>query len=353
MAQLLFQLVLGLVLYLFPPVEQISTLQYLYVSSYALLFILAVKTVPLCITNKYLTVLFAIVFCFYALSMVLFIFLPWFLDPNWQNSIYLLNFATMSGAISLVVFYLFLYSLFPQKESKILLLGAVVLTMVAFIIAYFQVEFFADFVTRGEAFIYEQLRSVAIGSYYLQILNLMFFIFIWYNYFQGQFIFSEYITSILALFFLIILNEIYQLYYYTEYTVTFDNALIFNLIINVGLIFIWMLRLNYLTGAGVRESEHYVLNYRILGKFMDKPHRTLWDRILMKMGKQKVITGSIFLFILVSVPIIFLGSTTKFSRINIVILVTFMALVLIMGIINTQKRWFKTIGHLIHKEKEK
>jgi len=345
--------VLGAVLFFYPPVEQISALQYLYLSSYALLFVLTVKTIPLSIANKQLTVLFALAFGYNTLSTVLFIFLSWFLDSNLQNSLYLLNFSTMSCVISLVVFYLFLYTLFPKKESKRLLLGAFVLTAVVFFVAYYQVDFFADFVEMGEAFIYEQVNSVAIGSYYLQILNLMFFIFIWYNYFQGQFIFSEYLTSVLALFFLLILNEIYQLYYITELMITFDNALFINLIINLGLIFIWILRLNYLTSPGLRESEHYVLNYRILGKFMEKPHRTLWDRILVKMGKQKVITGSVFLFILVSIPILFLGSTTKLSRINIIILVAFMALVLIMGIINTQKRWYKTIGHLIHKEKNK
>lgn len=223
---------------------------------------------------------------------------------------------------------------------------------IVFVIAFYQVDFFTDFSQLDQQHAEQLLQNVIVSAYYVQILNLVFFIFFWYNYFQGQFIFSEYLTSILALYFLTILNEVYQLYYNMELMRTYENGLIFNIIINLGMIAMWLLRLHYLTGDNIKENEYYVLNYKILGKLMEQPGYNLLEKIFIKLGKQKIYIGSVILFLLAIVPVFYFGSVSRFSRNNIAMLLGFMAVVLILGILNTQKRWYDAIGHLIRKQKD-
>ncbi|RMH63233.1 MAG: hypothetical protein D6677_07615 [Calditrichaeota bacterium] len=352
MSQLAFQLGLGLLFYLYPPYTELSSLQYLHLSTYAFLFIISIRTLHLAIADKTLTVLLALVFGVTTFTTIISLISPVLFGNTIIYNIYLIYFAMTSIFYSLVIYFLFFKSLNPNARDQHNLLYSMLLLGVVFAIAYFQVDFFSDLSRLDLVKVNAILQNVVVSAYYIQILNLVFFIFVWYNFFQGQFILSDFLTAILALYFLTILNEVYQLYYSAELMETYQNGLIFNIIINFGMIAMWVLRMHYLTGPDIGQNEFYVLNYKVLGKLLDQPGDNIIQKMFMKLGKQKRIIGWVLLFAVASIPLLFFGSFSRFSRMNILILLGFMALVLILGIFYTQKRWYKAIGHLLRRDKE-
>jgi len=175
--------------------------------------------------------------------------------------------------------------------------------------------------------------------------------FVWYTYYQGHYLLSEFLPAILSLQTLMIINEVYQLYNVNHLIKYYIDAQYFNALINIGFITIWLIRLKYLTNPESKKNEYFVLNYDMLSGYVEKPHNQLWDSILVKLGKQKLVFGSLFLFVVTCVPLVLIGDFSFFSRFNIVIMLFFLLSVMIYAIIYTQRKWFNHIGFLIKERK--
>jgi hypothetical protein len=120
----------------------------------------------------------------------------------------------------------------------------------------------------------------------------------------------------------------------------------------VGFILIWIIRLKYLTKPESKKNEHFVINYDLLKGFVEKPHNGFWKTALIKLGKQRFYIGSIFLFLIISIPLLFLGDFSYFMRYNILLMLLFLGGVMIYAIIYTQRKWFNHVGFLIQRHKK-
>ncbi len=349
--QFIFQILFAGSLYAFS--IDVNLVQYINFSSYVMMFLLSTFSIRYTIANKSLVILFVFEFFILTAVSILILVSNSFFSYNFEVFLYRANDILLSGASLLITAYMFFYSISPKaSETKNHITLGLIITAAIIFLVNFDVVLFADFENLSDEVYMKSLEEIALGKNYIYIINLSFLLFIWFTYNQGQYLLSEYLPSILAMHTLMIVNEIYQWSNFAPLLQDYVNAQYFNAIVNVGFVLIWFIRLNYLTNPKNIKNEKYVLNYDLLKGYVQKPNNTFLQSVLIKLGKQTLYFGSVILFIIICVPLFFLGDLNYFMRFNIILILLFLGGVMIYAIINTQRKWFDQIGFLI-KRKEK
>lgn len=357
--QIAFQIVFTGLIYLNSFFTEITSVQYINTSGYFLISSLSFRSLKYTLANRPLVILFMSEFIYLTISSTILLIagtgetaegfayniLVW---------LYRGNTVLTASLMLLITAYLFFFSISPRKnEAKKHFTLASIIVLGIVLLSYSNVNIFANYYDMGPKF-YEQSRDlILVNTKYVYLINLSFLLFIWFTYNQGHYILSEYLPALISIHTLMITNEIYQLHNTINLIDNYIPALHFNTIVNLGFISLWMIRLYYLTKPENKKNEHYVLNYDLLKGFVDKPHRSLMEPVLIKLGKQRLYFGSIFIFILISVPLLFFGEISFFTRFNIVLMFLFIVGVMVYAIIYTQRKWHDHVGFLIHRDKNK
>lgn len=341
--QTVFQLSLYLVLEYATMKQNMQLSQYLFISSFFFIFLTICFSLKYAIANKVLTYLFSIQIFFLAINpIIFFVYESYFNLYNISNAFLIL----------LTTAYLFFYSISPRKNKTTnYVIFAFLLTFIISFLTYYDIGLVTDYSKLGNEF-QKTLDALYLSSYNIFLINLSLLIFVWIIYSQGQYILSEYLSSVMAMHTLLVLNEVYQLFNFKHLIENYISGMVFNSIINIGLILTWLIRLNYISRAENKKNEKYVLNYDLLKGFLDKPFQGIWGSILTKLGKQNLFMGSFFLLCIILIPVIFLGDIHIFNRLNIILMFLFVFIVLVYAIIYTQKRWYDHVGFLFKKSQK-
>ncbi|KAA3609946.1 MAG: hypothetical protein D8M58_08110 [Calditrichaeota bacterium] len=350
LAQIIFQIIFTGLLFFVSHVD-IGTIQYVNISSYILIFILSLFSLKYSIANRPLVMLFIVIFFYLAVNPIVLLF-GTFLPYNLQIVI-------TTTLMLLITSYLFFYSISPKADETFThLLYAFLITATIILLTYANLDIFFDYTTldysleKDQKTYWDLYSSVQLGSYYVYLVNFSLLLFIWFIYNQGQYILSEYLASLIAIHTLMIVNEIYQLYNHMHLYENYIEAQYFNAVINIGYISIWIIRLQYLSSPESEKNEKYIQNYDLLKGFVSKPINSFWRTVLTKLGKQRLLVGSVFLFLIICIPSLFFGELDYLTRFNIILMFLFLFAVIIYAIVYTQRKWFTHIGFLI-KRKEK
>lgn len=352
--QLAFQVLFTLFLYFADLDNVLDAASYINISSYFFIFIISMASFKYSIANRPLVLFFVFEFLYLSISPIILVFANKYFQYNSIVILDRVNHIAIASILILITTYLFFYSISPKaSEIKKHIILALSISFCIVWLSYSNIELFVDFYELGEEYYNNSLTNILlVDSYYVYLINLSFLLFIWFTYNQGQYILSEYLPAILSIHTLMIINEIYQLYNVTNLLDNYVDALYFNAVVNLGFIFLWLIRLNYLTQPESKKNEHYVLNYDLLKGFVEKPHSGFWEKVLIKIGKQKIFFGSLILFIIISIPLLFMGDFSYFTRFNIMLMLMFLVGVMIYGIVYTQKKWFTYVGFLIRRDKK-
>ena len=340
--QTLFQVFFSLILEYMNLWSKVELAQYIYYSSVFFIFLVIVFSLKYTIANSVLTSIFAIQFLILTVNpIIFFLYEVYFNLNNIINASFLLFTST----------YLFFYSIFPQKnKEKSRLLFTCIISIGFSLLTYFDVKFIVDYSKIGDLDLYyKTIDALFLSSYNIYLINLSLLIFVWFIYRQGHYLLSEHLPSIVAMHTLLVLNEVYQLYNFKNLIDNFISSIVFNLIINLGFIILWLIRLKYISKKQNIKNEKYVLNYDLLKGYVDKPYKGLWKTFLTKIGKQNIFVGSFILLFLILLPIIFLAEIDIFNRLNIILLFLFGFIMIIYAIFYTQKRWYDNVGFLFKK----
>jgi hypothetical protein len=341
--QIIFQVLLTLLFHFFPPYFEVTPVQYLNYGSYFLIFLISTVTLKYTIANKILVYLFVIEFFYLSISSILVIYLTTF---------YYLQYVFAVSFPLLVTLYLFFYSINPNTKGQFkLLIQSIITISIIITIVNSNLDSIVDLSSLNYDDYKKTVNSVYLNSYYVNLICLSFLMFVWYTYYQGHYLLSEFLPAILSLQTLMIINEVYQLYNYNHLIKHYIDAQYFNALINIGFIIIWLVRLKYLTNPESKKNEYFVLNYDMLSGYVEKPHNQLWDSILIKLGKQKIVFGSLLLFAITCIPLVLISDFNFFPRFNIIVMLFFLLGVMIYAIIYTQRKWFNHIGFLIKERK--
>lgn len=341
--QLVFQILYTSLILLYPPPVELDPIRYIQNSSYFLIFIIITVSIKHTIANRILVVFFAIEFFYLTLSA---------LATLYVNKYYNLQEIILASILLLITVYLFFYSISPNSKKSLrhLVLG-IMLTATIIGLIYSNVNILTDYSKLDYNKYWQILKTLNLNSYYLYLICLSFLLFIWYTYNQGHYLLSEFLPAVLSMHTLIIINEVYQLYNYHHLIDNFIDGQYFNIVISIGLILIWLIRLNYLSKPESIKNEEFILNYDLLSGFVEKPHNNFWDLILVKLGKLKLFLGTLVLFAIICIPIVFIGEINFFSRYNIILMLFFLVGVMIYAIIYTQRKWYNHIGFLIKRQR--
>lgn len=341
--QIVFQLLFSLWIEYSIIGNDVEIFQYIQISSYFLIFLIASFSLKYAIANKILIVLFMFEFFCLAINPMTYFF---------NQSYYNFNVIASTMPMLLTSIYLFFFSISPKHHKSIKhFFYSIIITSCVLILTYYDVNYFIDYSTLGDQYL-KTINELFLSTYSVFLINLSVLIFIWIIYSQGQFILSEYLPSITAIHTLAILNEVYQLYNVTHLIDNFIDSMVFNFIINSGFIIVWLIRLNYISKPETVKKEKYILNYDLLKGYVDRHNDGLWNSLLIKMGKKNLFVGSLTLFTFIVIPLIFLGDIDIFNRVNIILLIFFILVMMIYAIIYTQKRWFDHIGFLFKNPKK-
>ncbi len=342
--QVVFQLVFSLLIEYEIFEKVIEIFQYVQISTYFFIFLIVLFSLKYSVANKILIILYLIEFFILAINPIIYFF-----NQTYFN-LYLIS---NSSLLLLTTLYLFFYSISPKlNKSTKHIVYALIVTIGITLLTYYDTQIFIDYNTMQRENYLIVINDLFFNNYSIFLINLSFLIFVWIIYSQGQYILSEYLPSITALHTLTILNEVYQLYNYNHLIENIINSLVFNFIINSGFIIIWLARLNYISKPESKKNEKYVLNYDLLKGYVDKNSDGLWKFLLVKIGKKNLFVGSTILFIIIIIPLSFLGEIDIFNRVNIILLFLFIFLMIVYAIIYTQKRWFTYIGFLFKPPKK-
>ena len=359
--QIVYQIFLTLFIYAYSIENQIETVQYLNISGYFLISIIAIFSLKYTIANRPLVILFIIEFSYFAISSLIILAgnylsgLPEVseLTYNTFTAYYQLNQILLSAFCIFITAYLFFYSISPKKEeTKKHIIFALIIVVAIIFLSFFNINIFTNYIEIGTENFNKIINEVKVNSKYVYLINLSFLLFVWFTYNQGHYILSEYLPAILSIHTLMVTNEIYQVHQLNNERQMFIDAQYFSFVVIVGYVFLWIIRMNYLTKPESKKTEHYVLNYDLLKGFVNKPYNSIWSKILVKLGKQKLFIGSMILFLIISIPLLFLGDINHFTKYNIILMVFFCLGVMIYAIIYTQRKWFNHIGFLIRRDKK-
>jgi len=341
--QIIYQMILSLFFYIYPPGYGITPVLYFNYSAYFFIFVISASTLKYTVANKILVYLLVIEFLYFATN-------PLFL---YVTHFYNIQTIITYSFILLVTLYLFFYSIAPNSKSPYKhFVSSFALTLIIISLTYSNVDIILDYGSLEYDEYWDALNKLNLNSYYVNLICLSFLLFVWFTYNQGHYLLSEFLPAILSIHTLMIINEVYQLYNFNHLINNFIDGQYFNAIINTGFIIIWFVRLNYLSNPSSKKGEHFVLNYDLLSGYVEKPHNELWDSILTKLGKQKLYIGSLLLFAIICIPLILVGDLSFFSRFNIILMLFFLVGVMIYAIVYTQRKWFNHIGFLIKEQKK-
>jgi len=341
--QIIYQVVLSLVFYLYPPFFEVKPALYFNYSAYFFIFNISATSIKYSIANRTLVYLFVIQFFYMSIhDLLLYI-------PILYNIQHIVNYSFPL----LITLYLFFYSIAPNTKKQYRpLVSAIILTLIVIGLVFSNIVIFLDYQSMTYDDYSSAFNNLNLNTYYVNLICLSFLLFVWFTYNQGHYLLSEYLPAIFSIYTLMIVNEVYQYYNYSHLINNYIDGQYFNGVINIGFIIIWLIRLNYLSDPASVKKEQFVLNYDLLSGYVEKPHNELWDTILVKLGKQKLFFGSFLLFGLICIPLIVVGNISFFSRFNIIIMLFFLVGVMIYAIIYTQRKWFNHIGFLIKEHKK-
>ncbi|MGD9899295.1 MAG: hypothetical protein AB7T22_09235 [Calditrichaceae bacterium] len=332
------------------PHRAVEVITFLNFNLYFLIFVVIWFSLPFTVANKPLVKLFLLQFLLYAFGPLFLVFVgdeAGFLSDNMANILYIYQYILLNGFNLLVTLFIFIYAVLPGKESKIILRRAVILSLIITTGIYFNIIFSVE--SLGYENYYDYYQKFFTNNYYINILNFSFLFIVWVYYQQGRFIFSDYLTSILSLFTLVIILEIFHSFNLTSGSHYFTYGQYFNVILNSGLLMLWLIRFRYLMTSEAKENERYVINYELLHGYVEKPRRGILTNLAIRIGRRNLLISAVGLMLILAIPVIALDKQNSFVRLNILILTISLLVLIISGFVYLQRRWFKSIGFLFKK----
>lgn len=329
------------------PHRTVEVITFLNFNLYFLIFIVIWFTLPYTKANKPIVKLFLLQFFLYAFGPLFLVFVgdeAGFLSDNMANVLYIYQYIFLNGYNLLVTLFIFIYTVLPGKESKTILRRAVAISIILTIGIYYNIIFSAQ--PLGYENYYDYYQNFFTDNYYINILNFSFLFIVWGYYQQGRFIFSDYLTSILSLFTLVIILEIFHSFNLTNGSHYFTYGQYFNVILNSGLLMLWLIRFRYLLAPEANENERYVINYELLQGYVEKPRRGMLTNLAIRVGRRNLFISAVVILVILAMPVILSDKQNSFVRLNILILTISLFVLIIFGFLYLQRRWFKSIGFL-------
>jgi len=348
----IFLALLAVEINVLPTLDGLEPIMVVNVGLYYIIVFLIWRSAKLALANK--TVSFFFLFEF----VIIAIYSTFLLTVYSQQTLniyiisYNLNFLIVPSILLMTTTYVFFYSLTPKLPGKKIIYLSILISLVVTVLVNLNLDLSND-LFRQTADADGVPKKITENAYYVHLINLSFLIFIWVTYHQGNYILSEYLPSVISMHTLMIMNEIYQLYNVNNLIINYVPAQYFNMLLNIGFISVWMVRLRYISDPKNKKNEHYVLNYDLLRDYVNKPKNNILEIILKKWGRMRVYTVSFFLFLMICIPLLFLGNVNHFMRINMLLLVFFWMGGMVYAVYYTQKRWLKQIRFMINKPKKR
>ena len=293
--------------------------------------------------NKIITALIAGWFSFSVPYAVFFIFSSMHFSENFNYINFHVLYIFSSTYNLFTTFYLFYFSLFPEKKSNKLL----------------TISFFSSFIISGILYMpilisgeYRQSWDpLFTKSYLMNLINFSLLIIFWHQYTKMKIIFSEYLPNIISIYTVVIGLEIFHNFSSQNELLFHYFAQYFNSILWFLILGLFIARVNYLINPISVKNEKYIQNYFMLHGYMEKPRRGLFVEFYSSINRNAILI-ILAVLIFLGVYLFFFNRFKVFIRLNILILVLSAIISMILAILTWHTRWYNAIG-IFFKRREK
>lgn len=328
--------------------REVDVIYYAQVNLYYLIACFSFLNLRLSKLNRFLILLFLISSALLA-SITLYVFFSWTdSDLNTQHDYYYFNIYINIVINSLLLFistYLFFYIKKPYKKLRYHILTAGSLT------ALFSISIYLSFFMSLDAIDYFQyFNFINQSNNIIFWINFVILLLFWYEFAKQKHNLSEYIANILVIYTIIVGIELVHIFLIKNDILIHNFGQYFTAILNILMLFTWLVRLNYLQSPQAKENEYYIKNYKILYGLVEKPRVGIFEQTYYKLSR-RLIWGVLIVIGVVGSTLFLFNQFDLFVSKNIFILLFALIVAIFFAILYWDKRWFQGIEFLIKKQK--
>ena len=339
---IIFLVLLRLAVIFIPHVEQ-PIIYYINLNFHFIIASLAWMNYRQSKVNREIVLIFCIYYSAYLSIVLLYIFTYTIFSELHYYILYNIAYIYSLTYQLFITFYVFFLSLSPYKEKRNYINLSIPTTLIISAVLYTPIFITGDYISIGYPAVFQR-------SYYLSLINFSLLVVFWHQYTQSKLIFSEYLSSILSVYTVSIGLAILHAFS-LENSIIFEYfAQYFESILFLIFTILWILRLNYLNEPESEENENYIQNYYMLHGFIEKPRKGLLVTFYSGINKTALIIG-ILVLIFLGVYLFFYNKFEVFIRLNILILIIALIISAILAIVTWHKRWYDAMGFLFKKQK--
>jgi hypothetical protein len=297
--------------------------------------------------NRFLILLFLVSSALLA-SITLYVFFAWTgSELNTAYDFYYFYIYLIIVIYSLLLFistYLFFYIKKPYKKLRYHILTAGLLTLLFSVSIY--LPFLLSFdIINDFAFIINRTNNIIFW------INFVILLLFWYEFSKQKHNLSEYMANIIVVYTITIGMELVHIFLNANDIVIHNLGQYFTAILNILMLFIWLVRLNYLQSPQAKENEYYIKNYKILYGLVEKPRVGLFEQTYHKLNR-RLIWGLLIVIGIIGSSLFAFSQFDLFISKNIFILLFALIVAIFFAILYWDKRWFQGIEFLIKKKKK-
>jgi len=339
--ELLFIAILKMCMNIFPYEEQ-DLIHYTNINLYFLISFLIWVNLKHSKLNKPILILFGVWFTTHSILSVFFLFYINF-DYIFNYTFYHIWNVHNSSFHLAITLFLFFFSISPYKKAKLHILWSTLLTLIITVFLYVPL-----FIDGSYLMSYDNLFE---SNFYIYILNFSFLVVFWQQYTQNKVILSEYLSNIITVYTFIIAIEIFFMFSFQNKLIFHFFGVHFNAILNMAMLILLLVRLNYLHHPESRQNEYYIENYDMLYGLIDKPRPGKLFEMYYGLNKFAVF-GTMSLLLILGFSLFLFNHFEIFIKLNILILILAIIVSIILAVISWHKRWSDAIGFLFKKRKK-
>jgi hypothetical protein len=124
---------------------------------------------------------------------------------------------------------------------------------------------------------------------------------------------------------------------------------IFNLFINILIVGLWYVRLDYLNSPIAVDNERYLMNFQYLNGFVTKPKRSLISKLLPVFSLQNILaifSGMAFILIILYI----IKTITFYLLLNTVFIMIIVFFALFFSLSSVKRDWHNQLNLIIKKK---
>jgi hypothetical protein len=240
--------------------------------------------------------------------------------------------------------YLFFYIKKPYKKLIYHILTAGSLTILFSLSIYLSFLLSFDIINHF-AFIKNRTNNIIFW------INFVILLLFWYEFAKQKHNLSEYMANIIVVYTITIGMELVHIFLIENDIVIHNLGQYFTAILNILMLFIWLVRLNYLQSPQAKENEYYIKNYKILYGLVEKPRVGLFEQTYHKLNR-RLIWGALLIIGIIGSSLFVFNQFDLFISKNIFILLFALIVAIFFAILYWDKRWFQGIEFLLKKKKK-